>query len=744
MARDLLAGKIVTAAAPAPRDLLPPGEPGSREYADWAAREARAGRTLPPVGPQPAPVAPEQQRYDAALETIRRTQFPQMDGNQWANYVDRVFKPDLGALSDNGSTFGLADEISSLLGATGSQVRSALGGGGQNFGDAWNTYQELENARLALARQKSGMLGTAIEMGTGLATMGPERAVVDVLANGGRVAAAPAVPLLETALKSGATGAGVGGIGGLTNADGGIGERAMGAVGGTIGGAAVGTAFPVVARGVSAVAEALMQTAAGKEAAARLGMSPDAARFLQNQLAADDTLGPGGRARMASAGQEATLADAGPAARNVLDYAIQKSGAAGAEARQAVGSRVSRDAAAINDALDNAFGQPRGAETAKAEIRTTTAPARGTAYDTAYAQPIDYASEDGRAIEELLQRVPQAAVDRANKLMKIEGVKSGQILADVADDGSVTFRTLPDVRQLDYITRALNEEAKNGIGAGAMGGSTDIGSALGDLSKEIRDVLRLHVPEYGDALAAGQNAIQRTQAVQNGYELLRPSTTVEEVTGWARNMTPAQRTDAAQGIRSHIQHLMSNVTRTINDGDIPAREALKALRDLSSANSRDKVALVIGQDAADALFAELDRAARSFELRAGVADNSKTFQRQSMDQQVKVLKDSGIVNTLKKGEPINATKRTIQTFTGATPEALRAEEDAMMQEVVRAMTARGPAALRTARGLSRLGTRQANADEVRQAILRIGNVTGPLAAHAVPAYQSWRRSGAMP
>lgn len=663
-----------------------------------------------------------QARYDAAIQAIVDAN-PGASAEDIASLKQHYGPSNMGDLAQAGTTFGLSDELSGVAGGLKAMF------GGKDFGSAYQRWSELQAAREALGREQAGLPGAVVEGATSLMTMGPEKAALDAIVNGTKVAATTVPTLLKTAATSSGTGAALGGIGGFTSTDGDVGQRVVGGVKGALGGAAVGAAVPVVARGASSVVDALMSTQAGNQAAKALGISPDAARFLQTQMGVDDSLSQAGLQRIAAAGPEGMLADAGPAAKNVLDYAIQSSGKAGQVARTEIGDRVSRETGAITDALDTYLGKPVGVDTARATIRTTTAPARGTAYDTAYAQPIDYASADGRQIEELLQRVPKQAIDRANNLMKIKGEKSPQIMATVGPDGGISFKTMPDVRQLDYITRGLNEEAQHGIGAGAMGGQTTIGSALGDLSSEIRDTLRLHVPEYGDALATGQDAILRSKAVQNGYDLLKPSTTREDVAGWAKGMTPVQQADAAQGIRSRISDAVSNVTRTISDGDVPAREALKVLRDLSTTASRDKVAAVIGQQKADALFAELDRATKSFELRAAVADNSKTFQRQSMDRQVgSVVDSSGIINTLKKGEPVNAGKRAIQMVTGATPERALAEKDAMMQDVVRALLARGGGAVTGARTIQRLGMQRAGANSVRDAILNLAQISGPAAS----------------
>lgn len=528
-----------------------------------------------------------------------------------------------------------------------------------------------------------------------------------------------------------------GALGGLTNSYGGAGERTIGAIEGGAFGGALGAALPAVARGVGAAWDNVAGRIASNRAAEDIGISPDAARFLQTRLSADDATSPQGVARILAGGSEGMLADAGNSARNTLDYAIQSSGSAGRIARDAIDARVTRDAGAISSALDGALGTPAGIEGMREGVRTSTGPARNAAYRQAYDQPIDYASDAGRELEELLTRVDPAVIRRANSLMRTKGEKSAQIIAEIGDDGEIKFRTAPDVRQIDYITRALNEEADAGIGAGSMGGQTTLGAALQDLSRDIRDTLRGHIPEYDVALNTGREAIQTSQALKNGYEALSPSTTREQVEAAVRGLSDADRAAYAGGIRSRLDDALANVSRTVMDGDVPAREAIKTLRDLSTRASREKVALVIGEDAARDLFDELDRAAHSFDLRAGVSDNSKTFQRQEMARQVNAITNpDGIFGTIGRGEPLNASKRAIQTFTGLTPEQTLASQDSLLEEVARALLTQGPEAVRVANSLAALGTKRAAASEVARAIAGVGALAGP------SAYLTGRQVGA--
>jgi hypothetical protein len=316
-------------------------------------------------------------------------------------------------------------------------------------------------------------------------------------------------------------------------------------------------------------------------------------------------------------------------------------------------------------------------------------------------------------------RVPGNIVAKANELMKLDGHSSQQILANVADDGSVTFKTLPDVRQVDYITRALKQASESGEGQGAMGGQTQLGAAYQRLAKEIRGNLRTLVPQYGDALDTAADPISRSQAVKLGGKALSPSVRTDEFADAVEGMSIAEKGAVSQGIRSEIEHRVSNITRTVQDGNVDAREAIKALKDLSSRASREKVTLAIGEKAATKLFDDVDRIATSFELRASVAENSKTYARQSVDARVKNMSAPGPIGKVAQGEPLNAGKRIVQLLTGQTPQKIAAREDAVYSELADLLTRPSDQAIPAYKAMTDLGS-QTLANRVRaQEIARL-------------------------
>ncbi|WP_434733766.1 hypothetical protein NL154_05710 [Rhizobium sp. YTUHZ044] len=575
------------------------------------------------------------------------------------------------------ATFGFGDEIGAAIDAAGSHIFP------------WRepkTYEQaLEEGRndqrsLAESNPVSNIAGKVVG-GVGSAS---------ALARGGLSFAANAprtAGLGGMVARSAADGALLGGAYGLGSGEDGFLNRSYEAGKGALIGGLIGGAVPIAARGVSSAYRSIMDAIAQNRAAANAGVSPGAARILTNALQADGTLGPRGMQNMARAGQEAMLADAGPNARQVLDTAVQKGGPGGVIARDAIDARVARGADDLTTALDDNLGQPQGVFSARRAIAEAGRPVLRDAYEVAYGTPIDYASQQGQNLENIIRtRIPGNIISQANRLMQLEGNQSQQILARAADDGSVAFETLPDVRQIDYITRALRQASESGEGQGALGGQTQLGSAYQSLAREIRGQLRSLVPEYGNALDTAADSISRSQAVRLGGQALSPSMRTDEFANSLEGMSVAERGAVSQGIRSEIEHRVSQVARTVRDGNTDAREAIKALRDLSSRANRQKVTLAIGEDQANRLFDEIDRIATTFELRAGVAENSLTFARTSTDNAIKDMTAPGPIRTAAEGEPLKAGKRLIQLLTGQTPARLAERQQAIYSELADYLT----------------------------------------------------------
>lgn len=542
----------------------------------------------------------------------------------------------------------------------------------------------------------------------------------------GAVPAVMGAAAMPTAGAIGALGTGAveGFLHGMGTGEGGVMDRLPGAVPEmAIGAVTSGVGAPVVSRASGNVA----RNWSANRIANRLDMSRAASDTLRTAATADDYAGRGG-ANIAAAGPNGMLADAGYASRRLLDSTMQTTGPGSGIARNAVERRVGQATQQVGQALDTTLGNPRAPmPTRPGDLHPL--------YEAAYGTPVDYARPEGQIIDNLVRtRVPQAAINEANNLMRLEGQGSRQIMADVAEDGTVTYRQMPDVRQLDYITRGLNEVADASVGQGRGGGQTNVGRLTGNLAREIRQNMRALVPAYGDALDTAGNFLRERSAREFGEEMLRPNFStmdVEDVVGGFGNL---ERQRAAQGVRQYIDDVLANVKRTAVDPNTDAREALKALTDLSSRAARSKVRLVVG-DAADEMFANLDEAGRAFGLQAGVRDNAATMARTAVDRNIRSATEDGLINAARRGEVLSVDKdgalaRAIQVVTGATENDRRRMTDDVYEELATALT--GPDPQRLVRLLGRTSQLPERADaRARRMGALVGRSAGGIVQPAI-------------
>lgn len=517
------------------------------------------------------------------------------------------------------------------------------------------------------------------------------------------VAAAPAIGAAAPASLGGQmlAGAGAGALaGGTEGAISGYGagtdaesrrQQALirGGLGAGLGGL-IGGVMPAATRGIDRAARYALDATSIDRQAAKQGISKPAAKVLTDTMNADDSLSGAGARRLSAMGDDAMLADAGPTARSVLDTTVQRSGAAGRTAKDAVEARAARAGERLKSTFDDILGAPQETRAVARDISKSTSGAREAAYTAAYMKPIDYASNSGRQIEEVLSRVPsrvlKRAVDEANDAMTFAGVRNQQILAEIADDGTVTFREMPNVQQLDYIKRALGELGAESVDQ--FGRPTGAGIRASKLASDLRDALRDAVPEYGQAVKLGGDKIAEDKALRLGSDILTRRISRSDVKEFARTAADQELARAKQGLRASIEDMMSNVKRAVTDGNMDAREAIKALRELSSRSNRDKVADLLGPKDAAKLFRELTRTTGALDLRAGIADNSRTYARQAMEEAIGRRSQGGALEALKRGEPVNATRRITQAFTNRTPESVMAMEDQVYADIARLLTER--------------------------------------------------------
>lgn len=513
------------------------------------------------------------------------------------------------------------------------------------------------------------------------------------------------------------------------------GEEGGSAGQGALFGAATGGALGLAAPYANAMLKNLVEW--GKKTdvdriAAELGISASAAATVRDAFRADDI--QLARQALKSAGDDAMLADAGRAARELLDAATTAGGQAGTIARGAVEARAAKTSTNLTKALDDALGVPFGQRTSQAALRDFTKGARKQAYDAAYSSPIDYASSGGRYLEDNLKRVPQSAIKKANDLMKIEGIESKQILAQVADDGSVEFFRQPDVQQMHYILQGLDDAIESA--KGAMGRNTTKSRALSKLRTQLSNTLKRQVPAFKKAQDIAADTIRAEKAVETGYGLLRPGFRMEMLDDALDGASRGEIMAMKQGVRSYLDDTLANVSRTVTDPNVDAREAMKLVRDLSSRASRMKLNKLLGTRDADKFLKALEKETISLELRGAIAQNSKTAIRQSIQAGVRDRGAPNMVQTLAAGEPVHATQRLVQVLTGETAEARQLREMGVFEDIASALTGiRGKSAERALtmieKAIQGQPLRSAEAEHIAQTLVASGAIAADRRAKEV-------------
>jgi hypothetical protein len=490
--------------------------------------------------------------------------------------------------------------------------------------------------------------------------------------------------------------------------------------------------------------------------ASTLGISPNAARIIKNTF----DIGGGMEDAMRNlerAGDQGMIADAGPSAQALMDAAAASSPQAAATARRPVEERMAQQQGLLDVKLDEELGAPAvGPKSAVDQMRLITAVPRREAYEKAYQTPIDYSSEAGQAIENIVyNRVNpsdlNSAIKEANEQIRDEAARSGreelrQIKFTITDDGTVQFDEMPNVQQLDQLKRTLSELGESAMDtSGMVAKETSRSRRLKRQANDLRDAVveatrdvETGVSPYADALKIGGNTIQEQDAFELGMKATSRTTRLEDITeSLGKSPSDAQIRAFERGLRTKIDEIVGDVKSIPSDPKLDARQALATLKELSSDNVRKKIRAAIGDAKADRIFKTLDEASVAAETRAAIARNSSTAIRQASDEGVKDIIRSGPVSAALQGEPINTTKELIRAVTGFTEDYSQAERTKIYNDIVKALTEKRGAEARQALKVVNMAmqgaapTEQEIADIAKVLVGSLGAVTVPSAARSI-------------
>lgn len=402
-------------------------------------------------------------------------------------------------------------------------------------------------------------------------------------------------------------------------------------------GAGLGAAGPVVGAGIGAVLGETVGQRPINRVAEALGLTPSATRvasgFREFEMGGPEIPTPA---------VPRSLAETSPEMRGLLDLGMSVPSRGRAEARGLITEQATAASRDLTEALNETLGVPAGVRLQQRELMQDTAAERANLYGDAYSRPIDYDTEQGQQLINLVNRVDPDVLNRANVLMRREGVTPGQeIRLDTDDAGNAIVTELPNVMQLDYITRAIQSRARS------MGAEPEDVSTLMRQVRDIRTTVDELVPEYGAARSRAAEVIGEREALGFGYDVLGPMRR-ENVQMGLEGLTPGELGNVRSGMRQYIDDIMARVSSPLNPESEEAREAVRALRSLTNREGRDKIRLVLG-DEADALLERLDQAVEPLAIRA-VGGGSPTAPRQFGMAQLGEEAQMGILDRMGSGQ----------------------------------------------------------------------------------------------
>lgn len=437
------------------------------------------------------------------------------------------------------------------------------------------------------------------------------------------------------------------------------------------------------------------------------GLSQYAMDLMRPVFEADNSVPGAASANIARGGPTAMAADSGVNARSLLDESLQHFGPAANDARTAIQDRAGAAQAQVEAALDKHLGQPLGMTETSAMLKAGSQKLVNATYKAAYAHRINWDSAQGEQLSEVLKRVPASLLQRAGNMMRMEGLDpmTGERVGgfEMKDGDVYVVPKHPSPQQLDYVKRALKDASEESRGKGKGGAMTNEGRIQGNLADDLRDAVSAADPAYGQALRLAADPISRRVAANFGTTLLSSAVPMDEARAIIGKMSKGELDSLKSALNGQIREVMANVRAAISDPNVSAREAATGLNMLSSKAAQAKIRMIPGVNA-DALNSSLDEARQALQLRAQVADNSKTAMRRFMDSISRETLEGSPMLALRQGKPIEAGQRIVQSVMKTRPIDLERYRAAQYGDIAGALT----------------GPRGAAAEALRQRVLGSG------------------------
>lgn len=440
-----------------------------------------------------------------------------------------------------GISFNLGDELTAAI-----QTPFRMIGDGQGPVDAFNSGREAFNRSLRKAEQDHPVLATGAEIVGALAT-GTGLARAGMLAS----TKLPKLSGIRQRVVAGAKdGAIAGGLYGAGDGEG-LDDRAInavvgGATGGTIGGAlpAVGSAAKAVSAPVTNVLQSQFrpQNFATRKVAERLERDGTSLDQVQRRV-----------------GNGLSIADvAGEGTRDLLRTTTNIAGDARNRVATSLKVRQIGQGDRLKSAIRQTFADPDGFLTAKDELAETAKNIASPLYEKAYANPVHFSEK----IEGILNTdAGKKALRKATEIASNEEAPFGQWFANIADDGKVTIKQVPDMRAWDYIKRGLDDVIESQTDKMTGKVTTSGRSVIGLKNRLLNELDRLN-PDYAKARKAYAGVAQIDEALEFGKSAIKLSP--ELVKRKVSQMSAAEKEAARVGMAENLRKAIDDAGYTHN------------------------------------------------------------------------------------------------------------------------------------------------------------------------------------
>ncbi len=429
-------------------------------------------------------------------------------------------------------------------------------------------------------------------------------------------------PMARSIAAGGTTGA-IAGAGTATE-----GERGSGAGTGALMGTTLGAVIPVGMRtaggGYNWLKERLMPTPQGIQdrASAKMLEALKQAQLTPQQMEAV-------MKKDASMRVPSTIANVDPAVVDLAEAVAQRVGSG----RQVVAKRLGDQKAGIRERTYEqvkAGLKPGEFYADEDRLAQELREFANKAYDDAYSvgsvnDPKIMTILEQPEVKSVYDLARQIASGEAN-LAKIRGQDPSKFKLEplyIADaEGNIKISSIPDVRTLDYMKRAMDAMVKSGYSSTDATVKTQA-NTLKQMRNELRDRLKTVVPEYDTALTKYAGDMEVMEAMRTGMEKFR-GMDHEEVAKLVKGMSPSEKEAFRTGVARDIYGQIM--------GPYSVRNSAQNV--IGSPEMQQKLMPLFDDPAHFNLFkAALERESQLFNQANSILANSSTQRRAQMNKE---------------------------------------------------------------------------------------------------------------